>query len=208
MGTRNLTCVFHDGKYKLAQYGQWDGYPSGQGATALAFLRGEYFDRARLIAQLDAAYAPTEAQYNDWYIAAGADPKRLAEGYVDYDASKRFSAKHPNLSRDTGAKILQLMATSTGPIALNVRPQFAADSLFCEWCYVIDLDKNTFEVFRGFNKEPLEPGERFYGATCDDAAPGYHPVKLVRFWSLDDLPDEASFLKALEDRNDDEDEAA
>ena len=28
MGTRNLTCVFKDGEYKVAQYGQWDGYPS------------------------------------------------------------------------------------------------------------------------------------------------------------------------------------
>jgi len=27
MGTRNLTCVMKDGQYKVAQYGQWDGYP-------------------------------------------------------------------------------------------------------------------------------------------------------------------------------------
>lgn len=26
MGTRNLTVVYIDGKYKVAQYGQWDGY--------------------------------------------------------------------------------------------------------------------------------------------------------------------------------------
>ena len=39
MGTRNLTCVFADGKYVVAQYAQWDGNPSGQGKTALNFLR-------------------------------------------------------------------------------------------------------------------------------------------------------------------------
>jgi len=38
MGTRNLTMVISDGKTKIAQYGQWDGYPSGQGADILAFL--------------------------------------------------------------------------------------------------------------------------------------------------------------------------
>ena len=27
MGTRNLTVVYLDGQYKVAQYGQWDGYP-------------------------------------------------------------------------------------------------------------------------------------------------------------------------------------
>ncbi len=41
MGTRNLTCVYLDGKCKVAQYGQWDGYPEGQGVTCLNFLRDE-----------------------------------------------------------------------------------------------------------------------------------------------------------------------
>ena len=38
MGTRNLVAVFSDGEYKIAQYGQWDGYPSGQGLTVLNFI--------------------------------------------------------------------------------------------------------------------------------------------------------------------------
>ena len=41
MGTRNLTIVYVDGEYKVAQYGQWDGYPEGQGATCLDFLRNK-----------------------------------------------------------------------------------------------------------------------------------------------------------------------
>lgn len=39
MGARNLTAVYLDGQYKVAQYGQWDGYPEGQGITVLTFLR-------------------------------------------------------------------------------------------------------------------------------------------------------------------------
>ena len=39
MGTRHLTAVHVDGEYKIAQYGQWDGYPEGQGMTALTFAR-------------------------------------------------------------------------------------------------------------------------------------------------------------------------
>lgn len=31
MGTRNLTAVYLDGEYKIAQYGQWDGYPKDKG---------------------------------------------------------------------------------------------------------------------------------------------------------------------------------
>lgn len=40
MGTRNLTFVIDkEGQVKVAQYGQWDGYPSGQGATILEFAK-------------------------------------------------------------------------------------------------------------------------------------------------------------------------
>ena len=38
MGTRNLTTVIKNSETKVAQYGQWDGYPGGQGLTALKFL--------------------------------------------------------------------------------------------------------------------------------------------------------------------------
>jgi hypothetical protein len=37
MGTRNLVAVINNKTPVIAQYGQWDGYPSGQGRTALAF---------------------------------------------------------------------------------------------------------------------------------------------------------------------------
>lgn len=41
MGTRHLIAVQIDGKYPVAQYGQWDGYPDGQGLKVLTFLRDE-----------------------------------------------------------------------------------------------------------------------------------------------------------------------
>ena len=39
MGTRGVTMVIQEEKVKVAQYGQWDHYPSGQGLTALDILR-------------------------------------------------------------------------------------------------------------------------------------------------------------------------
>ena len=54
MGTRNLTIVISDDKRKIAQYGQWDGYPSGQGVTALKFLRK--MDMTKFKAALDRCY--------------------------------------------------------------------------------------------------------------------------------------------------------
>ena len=37
MTTRSLTAVKINGEYKIAQYGYYDGYPSGQGVTILKF---------------------------------------------------------------------------------------------------------------------------------------------------------------------------
>ena len=39
MGTRNLTCVVHKGKIRMAQYGQWDGYPQGLGKDIAKVLQ-------------------------------------------------------------------------------------------------------------------------------------------------------------------------
>lgn len=40
MGTRHLTMIYANGAYRVSQYGQWDGYPDGQGLTILTSLRG------------------------------------------------------------------------------------------------------------------------------------------------------------------------
>ena len=39
MGTRNFTVVIKDGKIKLSQYGQWDGYFSYTGVKFLEFVK-------------------------------------------------------------------------------------------------------------------------------------------------------------------------
>lgn len=47
MGTRNLTIVHKNGEYKVAQYGQWDGYPEGLGVDLLSFLKNVNIDSFR-----------------------------------------------------------------------------------------------------------------------------------------------------------------
>lgn len=109
---------------------------------------------------------------------------------------------YPELSRDTGGDILELIMFKN-KTKLQNSLNFAADSLLCEWAYVIDLDKNTYEVYEGFNKEPLDESERFYFLTpiaekeYRENPKEYYPVKFVTKYSLGSLPDEKDFLKDI-----------
>ena len=38
MGTRHITTVVAEGEFVVAQYGQWDGYPTGAGNDIVASI--------------------------------------------------------------------------------------------------------------------------------------------------------------------------
>jgi hypothetical protein len=195
MGTRNLTAVFYKGEFKIAQYGQWDGYPAGQGATALDFLRSKG-NRARLRAKLADCVYVTEEEMQ-------AALKKLGIGeWMTSEESDRFHAEFPFIDRDHGANILRLVAGSRSKtIRLQDSLSFAADSLFCEWAYVVDFDTNSLEVYRGFNTQGRPRGGRFSKLPLEKkSASGnqYFPIRLVRKFTLSRLPSKANFLKALE----------
>lgn len=195
MGTRHLIAVQLDGQYRIAQYGQWDGYPSGQGLNVLKFIR--QMDRPKFEAALRACSFLTPEDIQD------LNEKIKREGLAE-----RWQRRWPELSRDAGSDILSMVDAAPAGLRLKNSISFAADSLFCEWAYVIDLDVGKLEVFTGFNKEPLAAGDRFALITCDDAHKDYRPVRKVGEWPLGDLPSDDAFVKALEPQDDEEEEQA
>ena len=62
---------------------------------------------------------------------------------------------------------------------------------------MIALDKNTFEIYEGFNVDKLEPTERFYTERPNDDGE-YYVVKLIKTYQLSELPTEDDFLEELE----------
>lgn len=197
MGTRNLTMVISNGQTKIAQYGQWDGYPGGQGATALDFLRNtdlEIFKKKLEIVRFETEVDSKEKE--NYLKKLGA-----SGGWVTMEQGNKYDKKYPLDSRDHGAGILKLIMDSTDKeIVLVDSTSFAADSLFCEYAYVIDLDKNTFEVYEGFNQTPLPETERFYSLQGfnKERKEKYFPVKLAKSYPLDNLPTEEEFIKYFE----------
>ncbi len=193
MGTRHLTMVVHKKKIRVAQYGQWDGYPSGQGKTVISFVLSkllfkndcEKFEQA--VGMTKKITAPVLKQM---WVECGADPE---SDTVSFPIADKFHARHPELSRDTGAEVLKIILTKyigypDAPILLKDDRAFAGDSLMCEWIWLLDLDTKTLEVYRGFNTKPVPKGERFSSFKSADGADGkYKQCKLWKKIPFDKL---------------------
>lgn len=201
MGTRNLTVVKIDGEYKVAQYGQWDGYPQGQGLTALQFLRDEMIED-KFVRAVSNVTEISKEKLDSYWKECGADDS----GMVSLDGSFKFKELHPELHRDTGADILEIIQAHPDGIELSLDLEFASQSLFCEWAWVVDFDTRTFEGYKGFNdKRTLTEDDRFYFLR-DLERDGYSGVVLAASFSLDKLPSDEEFLEAFYSGEEEEDD--
>lgn len=134
MGTRNLTVVKNlEGTTKIALYGQWDGYPSHSGITALEFLRLKV-NRHNLLASLPLVEFITDEECDTIYKSFDS---------TDWE-NKDFLNAYPGLHRDTGVGILEAVATTSKTIKTIDNTDFRNDSLFCEGVYEVDFSTNKF----------------------------------------------------------------
>jgi len=182
MGTRNLTIVKLDGAVKVAQYGQFDGYPTGQGTKVANFIQEhlktnnglDYFkEKVAGLTWVD------DTEIEKTWIACGA---KKGDDSVTFEISDIHDKKYPEFSRNTGAKILDLILT--GEVKqVHSKLDFLNDSLFCEWAYELDLDLKVVNIYRGFQK--IE-GTKNYG-----------PCKIIRTIPFKDY--KPKLLKAVEE---------
>jgi hypothetical protein len=169
MSTRSLTIVKNDNEIKVAKTTQCDGYPSGLGDDLLKMIKRVGLDAIKN--SLDNVF-----EVDQEYIDMVNDTVNWPDVYFW-------------LSRDfTAAKFIEFLTVSTEKVSTIKQESFAADSLFCEWCYVIDFDTNTFEVYKGWNKTPLTEKDRFFYLEPKSRGE-YHPVKLKAKFNLNELPD-------------------
>lgn len=195
MGTRNLTCVIDSqGEVKVAQYGQWDGYPEGQGTIVLDFLKKK--GNQELLQK--------KLQRVRWLDKDGKDKKFVEDNdknwpkyFGDQDNRSKRTQEIFNLffSRDVGANILENIAESNEEgIPLKNEFDFMKDSLFCEWAYVVNFKTKKLECYTGFIHEPHSDNKYFDGSVGDE---GYYPVKLLKEYDLDNLPEPGDFVDDL-----------
>jgi hypothetical protein len=133
MGTRNLTKVIDkDNVVRVAQYGQWDGYPSYTGTRILEFIT-EHNILNKIEINLNKFKFISNEEIDELYSKYGAD------GY------EAFASVYPQFVRDTGCDILRVVAYSSGlSIPLKDDSDFEQDDLFCEGVYTINYYSRTF----------------------------------------------------------------
>lgn len=155
-----------DGQTKIAQYGQWDGYPDGQGLTALRFL-SEVANREKLKSQLDKCRFLEMEGKDNAFVKAFDNTPDSQKTTEQNEWFKNF------IDRDLGAEIMERVANSNeAEILLKDSSEFGKDGLFCEWCWVVDFKKNklisrynlTSKVLAEFDLENLPNEKEFLAA--------------------------------------------
>lgn len=139
MGTRHLQTVINKkGETKVSQYGQWDGYPDGQGIEVLKFLRSidlnTYEERLELIQEAAQEFID---DINKWVESTESSLDELKN-------NKEYYALH----RDCGSDIHYLIYENKIKYVM-----LEEDNSWCEGFYTIDLKNNEFITeYHGYKK--------------------------------------------------------
>lgn len=189
MGTRNLSLCKKDGEIVIAQYGQWDGYPEGQGKTILEFCHDKD-NITRLKAELENIrdiYTLTEflEEYEKLAPKWSNEPDNRTE-QMEY-WYKELS--HRNIGGMIFSSIInvdksKLPSVMNNLIYLQKYEDLEQTENYCdtwiEYAYLINFDTNELECYGG--------------------------AKLIGCYDLDNLPTVVSFLKGLAEKEEEEEE--
>jgi hypothetical protein len=196
-----------NGEYKIAQYGQWDGYPEVVGVKVLSFLQ-----EPENIGKLKAALSRVRFMEPDGrdkeFVDSYKDNAPEWSSDPDYRTEEQKHWFRTYISRDLGGDILwSVVHSQDEEILLRNSIGFAGDSLSCEYAYIVDLDTNTFEIYEGFNRTPITEGRFVSGDDKLEKVDGYEPVRLVKTYRIEELPSKEAFIADLTSDDDEEDAA-
>jgi hypothetical protein len=162
MGTRGAYGFLIDGQEKVT-YNHFDSYPEGLGIKILETIQ-PYCQNEDGLEQMRA-------------VARGI--KLVADTEENYERLYKFQGK------------LGLVLTGAVTQMIN-NASFLHDSLFCEWAYIVNLDENLLEVYRGFTTSPKAAGR--YAARHAGYKTEYYGVRLIHTYPLLELPSKEQFL--------------
>lgn len=223
MSTRGMAGVAANGQIK-ASFNKWDSYLSALGVEVLAQAREiakdidgarEQFHRLQAI-NLDVN--PTADQERALLV----DFPPLPTDDRDWDPdSKLTAAERYAKASDTESRWSVLLDF---PRRFNVKRMldgglyyedgttFCRDNIFCEWAYMVDLDREELQVYCSGSRADdlgLGPGETVDGKPCaldavevgpwgwGDKPPAGNQMAMIGRFPLNDLPTDEDLLISL-----------
>jgi len=175
MGTRSLTMVINqEGEKKVAQYGQWDGYPSGVGVGILNFLKNKkLFDNFKFNLS-KVRFLDEKGIDRDFVESYNKNTSQLFNKLDNRtEEQKRWFSTYCEL--DLAEKVLTNIANSTDEeIILIDRENTAKGDGWVEYLYIINLKENTLGIYKHIDQKP------------------------IKVYKLDRLPEEDVFISELE----------
>jgi len=199
MGTRGAVGFRHNEK-DYVTYNHFDSYPTCAGVSVImTIIKQKLFDdkyRQKAIEKVESLQlinsekifeAEELEKIRNNILALGLEnndyePTRFGNGKVD-----AYYVLNP-IQRHINAYI---HPKYTIPYMIDSH-DFMANSLFCEWAYIVNFDTNSLEIYEGFNRNKnaagryadkqlqrtYEPKEEFYGVTLT----GEIPFEALREW--------------------------
>jgi hypothetical protein len=142
------------------------------------------------------------------YVHYGAPPDESGVGILEF---LRHPGNIENLRRgiefvdeileeeadEYGIEILDFVASAgaTDPVRVANALEFANAGALCEWAYVVDLDRSTFEVFEDSAQKKYAGSTRFANVGGpEDTVP-----RFVRSFDFSNLPTPEEFVKSFGD---------
>lgn len=192
MGTRGAIGFRMNGEDKVT-YNHFDSYPSGLGAEILMFVKNHKVeDMKRIVPEIKLVNEQDQPT---------PEEKLACRRWTNFNVSSKSDDDWYCLLRDAQGRLESFV--DEGLRYMIDSQLFLVDSLFCEWAYIINLDTDKLEVYKGFNKDPkaagryaaLQDGPRYDGDPLD-----YFGVMLLVEYPLKDAANMTvdEFVKEVE----------
>lgn len=145
MSTRGLYGVRYQERDYLA-YNHCDSYPNGLGNELIEELKtvslGWIKKKVNKLQLVNKSMNPT--------------PEQIAElsKFTNLGVGEQSHADWYCLLRETQGSLIKTLEAGY----MMDDAEFIKDSLFCEFAYIINLDNNTLEFYRGFQEKPHKKG--------------------------------------------------
>lgn len=148
MGTRSLTMVIdQEGVVKVAQYGQWDGYPSGVGSGIVSFLKDKTLFESFKKNLSKVRFLDEKGIDRDFVESYDKNtPQRSDEEDRRTPEQQRWF--YSFITRDIAEEVLTNIANSNDEqiLLMDRRETAMGDSAWVEWSYIINLKDETLSV--------------------------------------------------------------